>query len=56
MCVCVCLQEAMWNEDQVETKCSLLENEVEEITEEVKGSLKYAVCVDIHCKCNERGL
>ena len=47
MCVCVCLQEAMWNEDQVETKCSLLENDMEDLTEEVKGSLKYAVCVDI---------
>ena len=31
----VCLQEAMWNEDQVETKCSLLENDVEDLTEEV---------------------
>ena len=28
-------QEAMWNEDQVETRCSLLENDVEDLTEEV---------------------
>ena len=42
LCVCVCFQEAMWNEDQVETKCSLLENDVEDLTEEVR---EFAVCL-----------
>ena len=32
----------MWNEDQVETRCSLLENDVENLTEEVR---ELAVCL-----------